>query len=181
MADHHERQVGSEPDGQDDDAGQKPDQQHYQLDVVEAVTIHASVGRWMTEPSLGVLATAGTVSVMAVDQRTTAETPVDPLVAACGLVSRLDEGSPLPVIGDPLGVDAEALHAVVWVNACWFGPAEVVYDDPLYLDFSSWPRLAGTGAASVLGHHRRQAAGAALAAPQWRALGEKPVRALLTE
>lgn len=110
-----------------------------------------------------------------------ADVLVDPLVAARGLVSRLDGGNPLPVLGDPLDTDGELVHVDVLVDASWHGPADVAYDDLQFHDFSGWASLAFTAAASAIGRHRAHAAADALAAPQWRPLGHAPTQALLTE
>lgn len=102
-------------------------------------------------------------------------------VAARGLICRLDEGYPLPVIGNPLETGSEAVHLDVLVNGWWYGATDVLYDEVRYMDFRGLGTLAMTAAASAVGNRRAREAAQALATPQWRPLGEAPVQVSLTE
>jgi hypothetical protein len=101
-------------------------------------------------------------------------------MAARGLVCRLDEDNPLPVLGDPLAVDGEIVHADVHVDGWWYGEVDVLYEERQLLDFSGFGFLAMTAVASAVGNRRSREAAAALAAPRWRHLADGPVRAVLT-
>ena len=96
--------------------------------------------------------------------------------AAIALAEHLQHGGELPQLDTSLPLhDGEALHAHVPAECWWHGAAETAYQKYRFLAFDNIAWLGLTAAASAIGNHRRRRTAAALAATQWRALGELPV------
>jgi hypothetical protein len=111
------------------------------------------------------------------------DVPVDEgWTAACGLVSRLGDGHPLPVIDlEFMGATDEELYVNVATQAwSWTAGPPATWEHREFVDFRGICILALTAAASAIGNRRRRLAAAQATAPQWRAMGPGPVRALLT-